>query len=201
MPTAWTARGRKQFQHAARAGAEIEQILNGVRADHLADRGLDALFGDMERAEFVPIRRLGGEIAGGLVGALAAHFDEAGAVAGKHGVVGLEMGENGAAERGLGAAMRHQKKGPGALAVALDEAGFDQQLQMARDARLRLAENGDKLGDGQLRLGQEGEQAQPRLLARGGKGREEGVKRGGDGAFWASSGSSWPRRYKDMFIL
>ena len=44
---------------------------------------------------------------------------------------------------------------------------------MARDARLRLAEDVDQLGDRQLGLGQQRQQAQPRLLA----GRLEALKR------------------------
>ncbi len=178
---------REQLQHAAGAGAEIEEILDRRLADDLADRGLDALFGNMERAQFIPIRRMGGEIAGRLFGALAAHFGEPRTIAGEHGIVGGEPGENIAAERGGGAAMRHQEKRPGAFAMALDEPGFDQKLQMPRDARLRLAENGDELADGQLRLGKEREQAQPRLFARGGEGGEERVEGGGRGLghFWA----------------
>ena len=65
----------------------------------------------------------------------------------------------------IGAALGGQKEDPGALAMALDEAAFEQQLKMARDTRLRLAEDGDEFADRQFRLGEQGEQAQPRRFA------------------------------------
>ncbi len=49
--------------------------------------------------------------------------------------------------------------------MAIDQAGFDQQPQMAGDARLRLAENGDELADGELGLGEERQQPQARHFA------------------------------------
>jgi hypothetical protein len=60
--------------------------------------------------------------------------------------------------------------------MPLDEARLDQKLQMARDAWLRLAEYGHKLGDGQLRLGEEREQAQPCRLGSGGERGQEGFE-------------------------
>ena len=66
---------------------------------------------------------------------------------------------------------------PGAFAEALDQAGFDQQLEMARDARLRLAQDVGEVGDGQLGLGHQRQHAQPRRLARRLEGGVEGVER------------------------
>ena len=48
--------------------------------------------------------------------------------------------------------------------MALDQAGFRQQLEMARDARLRLAQDFGEVGDGQFGLGQQRKDAQPRAL-------------------------------------
>ena len=48
---------------------------------------------------------------------------------------------------------------------------------MARDARLRLAENGDELADGEFGLVEQAKDAQPRLLAR----RLEAGEQGGKG--------------------
>ena len=62
--------------------------------------------------------------------------------------------------------------------MALDKAGFEQQLEMTRDARLRLAENGHQFAHRQLRLGQQRIDAQPRLLANGGEAGER-VRQGG----------------------
>ncbi len=65
---------------------------------------------------------------------------------------------------------------PGALAEALDQPGFGQQLEMARDARLRLAQDVGEVGDGQFGLGQQRQHAQPRLLARRLERRVEGIE-------------------------
>src|SRR6202042_1487079 len=56
------------------------------------------------------------------------------------------------------------EEGPGALALPRGETSLDQKLQVARDARLRLAENGHKLAHGQFGRFQEAEDGQPRLL-------------------------------------
>ena len=53
---------------------------------------------------------------------------------------------------------------------------------MARNARLRLAEDGDQLADRQLGLGEQGEEAQARGFARGFERVEQGVEaEGGSG--------------------
>src|SRR5436305_15117289 len=67
---------RQQFQHAAGAGAEIEQSMDWSGADDLAQRRLDPLFRGMERTDAVPVWRLRREIAGGLCIAGAAHLSE-----------------------------------------------------------------------------------------------------------------------------
>ena len=64
------------------------------------------------------------------------------------------------------AALAQAEERPGALAEALDQAGLGQQPQMARDARLRLAQDVGEVGDGELGLGEQREDAQPRRLAR-----------------------------------
>ena len=69
------------------------------------------------------------------------------------------------------------EEGPRAFAEALDQPGFRQQPQMPRDARLRLAQDGGEIGDGQLRLRQQREDAQPRGLAGGLERAIEGLER------------------------
>ena len=68
------------------------------------------------------------------------------------------------------------EEGPGAFAEALDQAGLGQQLEMARDARLRLAQDVGEVGDGQLGLGEQRQDAQPRLLAGRLEGGIEGIE-------------------------
>jgi hypothetical protein len=62
--------------------------------------------------------------------------------------------------------MGNMKEHPGALAMALDQFGLDKKFEMARNAWLRLAEDGHEFADRQFGLGEEGEQAQTRGLAR-----------------------------------
>ena len=50
-------------------------------------------------------------------------------------------------------ALGDAEEGPGALAMALDQAGLGHELEMPRDARLRLAEDVGEVGDVELALG------------------------------------------------
>ena len=68
------------------------------------------------------------------------------------------------------------EEGPGAFPEALDEASFGQQLQMARDARLRLSQDVGQVGDGQFGFGQKRQDAQARLLAGRLEGGVEGIE-------------------------
>lgn len=83
--------------------------------------------------------------------------------------------------------------------MALDKSGFDQEFQMARDARLRLAENCHELADREFGFGKKGEQAQPRGLARRGGGSENGIE-----GYLAGHGvpvkDRWNSQYADIFI-
>ena len=80
--------------------------------------------------------------------------------------------------RHLGAAamLGQAEERPGALAETLDQAGLGQQLEMARDARLRLAQDVGQVGDGQLGLGQQRQHAQARFLAGRLEGGVEGIE-------------------------
>ena len=170
---------RQKFEHAAGAGAEIEHGVERRRADEIGNCRLDPLFRDMQRAQLVPIGGMGGKIACRLFGACAPHLGEPDTVGGARFVVGGKPSENVARERRRRAARGDEEKDPGPLAMALDEAGFDQQFQMPGNARLRLAENGDELGDGQLGLGEQRDEAQARRLRRRGKGGQQGFEGGG----------------------
>ena len=75
-----------------------------------------------------------------------------------------------------GARMRHEKEHPGALAMALDQPSLDEELQVPRDARLRLAEDGHKLAHGQFGIAKQGQQAQARRLAGGRQGSKDILK-------------------------
>ena len=51
--------------------------------------------------------------------------------------------------------------------MPLDEAGLGEELEMARDARLRLAEDVGQVRHRELALGKQREDPQPGLLGRG----------------------------------
>ena len=81
---------------------------------------------------------------------------------------------------------------PGALAEALDQPGLGQQLEMARDARLRLAQDLGEIGDGQFGLGQQRQDAQARLLAGGLERRVEGRRNRAVGLAVHEPARAWP---------
>src|SRR6476660_9049140 len=60
-----SARGarREQFEHAPGPGAEIDEQREGSRPKRLVHRRLDLAFGDMQRADLVPLAGVLPEIA------------------------------------------------------------------------------------------------------------------------------------------
>ncbi len=71
---------RDEFEHPAGARAKIEDGVQRRPADELRNGSFDPLLADMQRAKLVPIRRMGGEIAGCLLGAGAPNFREPAAI-------------------------------------------------------------------------------------------------------------------------
>ena len=63
--------------------------------------------------------------------------------------------------------------------MALDEPRLGEKLQMARDARLRLAENSDEFADREFGLREKGEQAQARRFTGSFEPGEQAVEREG----------------------
>ena len=162
--------GRQHFEHASGPGAEIEEILDRHPTDGVANRRLHALLGHMHGAHLIPDDGLRREIARGAVRAHLPDLGEARTVGGGQRVVAGQPADDVAAELRRRRALRGQKERPGALAMAIDEAGLDEQLQMTRDARLRLAEDHDQLAYRQLGLDEQREKAQARAFAGGGEG-------------------------------
>ena len=190
-PTARAARGREQFEHPPRAGAEVEQVAVGLAADHREQRRLDPLLRRMQRTDRVPVGCSLGEI-GRRLPAPGLARDLEPAPVGAEGWVGGVEAANQIARKGA-ALVGETEERPGALAAADGQAGFDQELQMARDAGLRLAEDGCELADRQLRLLEQTEDAQPRLLARRLEIGEQRGKR--DGLRWETI-----LRHKHIFM-
>ncbi len=182
---------RDQFQHAARAGAEIEQRVNPLVADQFEDGRFDPLLRRVHGADAVPVGGALGEIGRRLLAPRFARHFQPRAVGGERGIFRRDARDQIARE--VAAGLGEPEERPGALALPLREPGVDQQLQVAGNARLRLAENGDQLADREFGFCQQGEQAQARRLARRLERVEQGVER--------ERGMSRIRlRHKDMFI-
>src|SRR5260370_42695613 len=78
---------------------------------------------------------------------------------------GIEPGDELAGKLGAAAMLAETEEGPGSFPKPLHQPGFRQQLEMAGDARLRLAQNVGEIGDRQLGFGEQRQDAQAGRLA------------------------------------
>ena len=168
--------GCEQFEHAAGAGAEIEQRADRLVGKRRADRFLDGGVGDVQLADAVPFGGVAAEIILRGGGAGAAHGGQPLAVAGDDRIVGVEPGDQGAGDVGGAAVLAQAEKRPRAFAEALDQPGLGQKPQMARQPRLRLAQDFGEVGNGQFGLRQQRQNAQARCFRRRLEGRGQGGK-------------------------
>ena len=99
-------------------------------ADQVIDRSFDPFLADMQCSDLVPIRRMGGKVTGGLFGPETPDFGKPAAVGGAGRVARREHGEDGRKQPACRSAACRKEKDPGALAVTLDQSGFDQELEM-----------------------------------------------------------------------
>ena len=154
----------EQLEHAPRSRAEIDEQIERAVAERAGDGGLHVGLGDVQRADAVPIGGVGLEV--GLRGCLALVLQGFGAaqVAHDQRVATVDALEDQpgklATLPGLGEAEVH----PAALRGALDQPGLGQQLQVAADARLALAQDAGEVLDVQLARRQQHEHAQARGL-------------------------------------
>ena len=96
-------------------------------------------------------------------GAGLAHDFEPGAIGADDGISRIETAEPIARQRS--ARFGEAKERPSAFALPHGEPRLDQQFEMTRDSRLRLAEDGDQFAHRQLCRLEEAKDPQPRLLA------------------------------------
>ena len=150
---------------------------NGLSASAARIASSTDVVGDMQLADAVPFGGVAREIFLRGGSARGTHGRKPLAVARDGGVVGIEPRDQFARQRRAAAALAQPEERPGAFAEALDQPGLGQEPQMPGDARLRLAQNVGEVGDGQFGLGQQRDDAQPRLLAGG----LEGAVEGGEG--------------------
>src|SRR5690606_10127130 len=90
--------------------------------------------------------------------------------------------------------------GPASLARALDEAGFRQQLEMAADARLALAEDTRHVLDVELACREQQQDAQPRRLGGSFQDGDDALRRQWHSGPPPASAPRVPKSYKDIFM-
>jgi hypothetical protein len=105
------------------------------------------------------------------------YFGQSRAVGGKGRLLGRKPCDEVARYSGRRSRLRKTEKDPGAFPVALDEARLGEKLQMAGDARLRLAQDRHELAHGELGFRQESQKPQARCFTGCGSGSKEGGKR------------------------
>jgi hypothetical protein len=143
----------EQFEHTARTGAEIEQRAERLVGKRGTDRLLDRIVGHMQFADAIPFGGVRAKISLRGGGAGLPHGGEPRAVARDGLIGGIEALDQRACNFGPSAMLGQTKKGPRALAEAFDKTGFGEKLEMARNARLRLAQDVGEIGNGELRFG------------------------------------------------
>ena len=156
--------GREKLQHPSRARAEIEQSADRTIADGGEHRLFDGLLRCMHRPQSVPVRSEPREIILRRFRTLLARGGEARPVGHDMRIGRVERIEQRMQQASGDGAVRQAEERPGALAMTLDEARFDEELEMARNARLRLAENVGEIGYRQLTLSKQRQDPQTRLL-------------------------------------
>ena len=140
----------EQFEHAAGAGAEIEQRTERPLGQRRADRVLDRRIGDVQAPDAIPFGGVRPEIFLRGCGARGAHSDQPLAVARDHRIGRIEPPDQRVRQFGGGAVLAEPKERPAAFAIALDQPGFGQELEVARYPWLRLPQDFGQVGDGQL---------------------------------------------------
>ena len=197
----------EQLEHAPGAGAEIEQRADLAAGERAADRLLHRLVRDMKLADAVPLGGVAAEI--GLRGgvALRAHRGQPLAIACQRRVGGIEARNQLARQLGRPAALAQAEERPGPFPEAIDQPGLGQEPQMPRNARLRLAQDGGEIGDGELGLA-----SSARMRSRVASPAAFSALLTASNGRWAEAGIEWAtfpfwtelaalrRAYKDIFI-
>ncbi len=191
--------GAKQFEHPAGAGAEVKQRTDRLRAECAADRLLDGDVSDVQLADAIPFGGVTTKIILRRGGAGGADGGEPFAIAGDHRIVRVDACNQVAGDVGGAAALTQPKECPRSLAVALHQSGLGQKPQVARQAGLRLAQNGGEIGNGQLGLGNQHQKPQPRGF-RGGLEDDVQIGKRQFAGFHPGGPCRCSTRYKDIFM-
>ncbi len=155
----------EQLEHAAGAGAEIEQRAHRRRRQRRGDRLLDRRVGDMQLADAVPLGGVAAKVSLGCGGPLRAYGGEPFAIAGERRILRVEASNELARQLGRPAPLPEAEECPRSFTEAFDQPGLGQEPQVARNAWLRLAQNFSEVRDGKLGLPEQSENPQPRGFA------------------------------------
>ena len=152
--------GRSQhFEHAPRAGTEVDQQVNNASAQFGQHRRLDGRFGHMQGFQQVPAFRHLGEIIGCKRLLLGPCLGLTGTVAAAVGIIWVNARRQPAREVRPLPLRRQPVIGPGPLGMTLHQARIGQELQVPRHARLALVEDFRKVLDRVVAIRQKREQA------------------------------------------
>src|SRR6266478_4497078 len=152
---------RQNFEHAASAGPDVEQITRAGRIDDLDECRFNFALVDVERANAVPLRGIIAKIGTGEVGALPFDCTQSLEIqsncrirlaAGRH-----EL----ASQRARWARTAKAVKDPAPFAETVEQTSLTQKLQMSRYPRLALPQYLGKLAHGKLATGTQNDQPQP----------------------------------------
>ncbi len=157
--------GRQHLEQTTGAGADVEQA-PGTDRQVMGKCALDLAVGNVQGPEFVPALGVVAEEAyGGRLAALLQGI-ESRAVGCKPGVPRVQPAHEFADEGGIVPARDQPEASELRLAEALEQAAFDQQLEMARHPRLALSQHMNIVADRQIFPRCQREDPQTRVLGR-----------------------------------
>ena len=165
------ARG-EQLQHATGAGADIQEPARRVVRDQRQQRVFHRLRGQVEGAHFVPVGAFAAEAFGGDPGPLGQHAGGLTAIGFQDRVIGGKTGDQVPSQCAV-LALRQGEPDIRALPHPVQQAAIAQQLQVAGQPGLRLAEDFGELHHAETAAGGEREQPQPGRLSDGAQAGEE----------------------------
>ena len=165
-------RRREQLKHPPGARPDIDQPAHRRIAERARDRGLHLALGDMERAKRIPMFGLAREIALGCGRAIGAHCREPRRIGRDPRILAVDLGPAlQQMEEWLDPlAAAEPDEDPASFLAPFGKPRFDHDSDMARHARLALAEHLRDLADGQLHRAQQHHDPKPgRIGERGEK--------------------------------
>ncbi len=156
--------GREQLQHPAGAGTDVEQRADRPVGQQAGNRPLDLCIGDVQRADALPGRGMGFEIAARCLRPIGADRIQPRRIGGEQ-LLGLGIETLAELEQAFGSLRLGQLEiDPAAFLAPADQARVGKDADVARYARLALAQQLGQFADRQLHRPQQREDPQPRRI-------------------------------------